>query len=453
MSLHRILKASLPVLTLLALGLGAALCVSLATQAKPRKDPPIDLKPLGLSQSDACGHRAVAFKVGKKLHEQTVFDASLTSVQYNHCLGYLLDAAHLQPKDAPIQSFIHAQLLHDLASERVRFYKKGSDEKVPLKKVLDNQGNFDLAKADRIAFVNNAGRPHNSLLQVRLGDNFLQAALEAFTRPDPSPELGETYLNLGLMAYGPVLDLVEDSGLRSRATCDLKPEDQCSWFHGVTTRSRPDAPLSGATLNKDIIVINRLFGAADFMPKLASHATIDLAPRIDDFRNAAIEGFNQFTFSSGNRLPGLSPNLIDYIPETDAVEPVKESWLYYSVNPVTQGKYFLKKSNEYRNCEYQITDIKMLYKVISQFGSHLDLTGVTQINPYLGESILDFIVETYRMKLADGGLATNSKTRGDGNFSGCKKRDVGLPESMLDYLVNLGPEWQPPPSDPSHPEE
>jgi hypothetical protein len=452
MSLNRLPKPSLPVVPLLAVGLAAALCLSFPAKVEARKNPPIDLKQLGLSESDACGHRTVTFRVRKKLEQHTVFDVPLTKFQYRHCLAYLLDAARDQPKDAPIQKFIQAQLLHDLANERVRFYKQGSDKKVPLKKVLDDEENFDLSSVDRIIFVNDEGRPHNSLLQVKLGAILLRAASEAFTRADPDPELAETYVRLGLMAYDPVLDLVDDGGLRSRATCDLKPEDQCSWFHGVTTRSRPDAPLSGATLNKDIIVTNRLFGAADAMSELDSHTNVDLAPRIDNFRKAAIEGFNQLAFSSGNRTPGASPNLIDYIA-TDNGAPVKESWLYYSINPVTQGKYFLRKSNEYRNCEYQMTDIKMLYGVISNHGSYLDLSGLTEANSYLGESILDFIVETYRMKQADGGLATDSKTRGDGNFTGCKKGTDGLPDSMLDYLVNFGPEWQPPPSVPSDPEE
>jgi len=124
---------------------------------------------------------------------------TLTKFQYRHCLQYLLDAAREQPKDAPIQAFIYDQLLHDLASKYVRFYKQGKAAKVPLSKVIGVKGKLHFARFDRILFVNREGLPHNAMLQAKLGSNFLVASEETFSRADPDPELAETYVRLGLM--------------------------------------------------------------------------------------------------------------------------------------------------------------------------------------------------------------------------------------------------------------
>jgi len=426
-------------------GVATALCLAPTTKVEAGSAPSIDLEQLGLPADGACGTKAVTFRAKKKSPEHTVFEVDLTSAQHRHCLSTLLTAAEKQPKTAPIHDFIYFQVLHNLSNRIVRFYQHGSAERTGLAHVVDSNEQFNFAKFDRVIFVNKHGLPHNSMAQAKLGSLFFLASLDEFTSKNPDTERANAYLRLGLASYGPVLDEIGEGGLRSRGKCDLKPEYKCSWFHAVTSRSRQDAPLSGGTLNKHLIATARLFESADILSKIDGYIDLDLKPTIEAYRTAAIEGVNQLSFSSGNRAPGAAPNLIDYIPKTQDGKPVKESWLYYALNPATQKPYFLKHK-QYKNCRYHIIDVNSIFTILAEYGSYTDLNGLTQFNPYLGESILDFVVDTYRFKQSHGGIYTDSETMGDGNFRGCLDGDVGLGEDVMNYLSDLGPEWHPPAS-------
>jgi hypothetical protein len=261
------------------------------------------------------------------------------------------------------------------------------------------------------------------------------AAANYTTGPNPDPARAATYQALADAVISVVTDTVPEKGLRSRSQCDLRPELQCSWFHAVTNRFRKTSD-TGGTLNKDLQVIRDLNRSAGNLEKIQEIAP-DPARQalIDRLRAASAEGINQLVYSAGLAGPAATPSLFDFIPKDETGKPVQNSWLYYAINVPKKNGYFLR-GNVFKNCSYHIKDMLHLYAILDEAGGLTDTRGFREASPHLGgKGILDYIVETYTNKIADGGLYQDSATAGLGNYKACKEgyKDPA-PQEVVDYL-------------------
>ncbi|WP_421725533.1 hypothetical protein [Bauldia sp.] len=407
----------------------------------------IDPNALGIASQTHCGEKQVRFRITPDSPKRVVFDADRLTRYHRLCLSVLIEAGRDQTSDAPIHDLIYHQLLHKLAHKSARFYKGPDGEGVRLRDIADSREQLDLSRFDRIVFTNKEGAPHNSMAQAKFSRLLLQNAAYELERTDPDSDRARTLLALSLAIYRPVLEPIENGGLRNRAPCDLRPERQCSWFHAVTSRTRADAPLAGGTLNKQLIVINDLFAAAALLDEISGHEGFDYADKATEFRQAATEGYNQLSLSTGNTESGKPPNLVDYIPRDSDGALVSESWVYYAVNPVKQTAYFLKAA-PYKNCRYHIINLEALYRTLSVFGDAVDPEVARVPHPELGTSAISFYLETYKSKLDDS-LYRDSPSSGDGNFTGCLDGDRPLSDEALAFLTEFATGSANEPADPS----
>jgi hypothetical protein len=399
--------------------------------------PSVDIRKLKLSNTYRCTTEPVTFRATDGAPARTVFRLDMTWHFVRPCVAQLLAAARKQPPTAPIHDFIYHQILYVLSRKPVQFHQSGEDKQYRLSDVIDDKEQFDFGKFDRVAYTNNQGVPHNAMSQGEFGDLLLAASRESVDFAGTRPDYPQTYLNLALASFGVMLDGVDAGGLRARSACANKPEYQCSFFHAVTNTTR-ESPQAGGTLNKHLIAIRELFNASETLRAMETAGQGDnLGADADRFAEAAIEGINQLSYAAGNRSSGEPPNLIDFIPKTDDGKPVQESWLYYSINPIKQNGYFLKP-DPYRNCSYHILDLNLLYGILKKIGSQADIRGLTETNSYLGKSILKFVVDSYRIKLENGGLYVDSPSKGAGEFNACREgyRDP-MKTPRLDFLTGL----------------
>jgi hypothetical protein len=216
-----------------------------------------------------------------------------------------------------------------------------------------------------------------------------------------------------------ILDDVADGGLRSRSECSQKPGSNCSWFHAVTGQNRP-SPRAGGTLNKHLIVIldlsdaaQDLLGIEKLAPKAGRRELAEL------YAAASVEGMYQLAYGKGYRGSGSAPNLFDYIARDASGAPIRDSWLFYGLNPEkTKGGYYLKV-RAYKNCHYHIFDMGLLRRIFRTVGKDADLSGFTRTDPTLGRSLLGFIAEAYDRKIAVG-MFEDTPTAKGGEFGACR---------------------------------
>ncbi|WP_421722802.1 hypothetical protein [Bauldia sp.] len=426
----------------------AVLLVGAPAAAAPNS---ADVDVLNLPKDHRCGEELIAYRPYAAAQERTLFGLmelhNKRRVSWRQswpCLMNLVEAGLANPGDEAVYSFARDQILYLLAYDRVRFYTVGDSARLRLADITDDKGVIAFDTFDRVYYANDFDLAYNAMSQVELGLFFITASEKILQQPDPDVARAEEFLTLGKAVLDVVLDPSTDNGLRTRIPCDLDAERDCSFFHGVTSINRDD-PRKGGTLNKHFKAMMNLLDVATSLKRVdALRPELGVGPDAERYEKAAVEGYNQLIYSSGNTEPERAPNFIDFMAKDEDGRPIRSSWLYYSINQLKQRPYFLKKHNKHRNCAYHIVDLTMFDKVLTRMPDYVDLEGILSPRPDLDDSLLGFIVGTYVEKLDDGGIYTDSETVKGGNYLACREdHKAPMDKDALNRLTDLVDNAQP----------
>jgi hypothetical protein len=433
---RRVKLAALAIAVLTAAGVVGAIWIAQRDGRQTSDDGAALGQSLGLKPKNACGTRTVSFRPAPYAEREKVFDLQQTWYWVSKCLVDILDAATEAPSSAPIHAFLHAQVRHVMSRKPVRFYRFGEAERSRLKDVVDQDGRLDPSKFDRIVYANEHGIAHNAMSQMVLGIWLLEAK-RRLAGLGIAGETTDEYETLGIAAIRVALDEVEDAGLRNSASCDLKPEYRCAWFHAITGFTKQSS-LDGGTLNKHLIAVVNLDIAANKLIQIEAIEPNGMRPgTADEFRQASVSGIHQLVYAAGNRDPGSPPNLYDFIAKSASGSPIARSWLYYAINPQRAVGWFLRKNN-FKNCEYHLVDMRLLRDMFGGPGRYADISGFIEVHPQLDRSLIEFILDVYRTKMAEGFFADSPTMKG-GNFAGCREGPFNAPRvtRIVDDLTNI----------------
>lgn len=392
---------------------------------------------LGLDPESRCNLvKTTTFKVKKNLPEHVVFDLFDQWHRANPCLEDLAASAVAQDISAPIQEFLYQQMLYVLSRPEVRLYKEGETNKMyVLKDIIDENERIDLSKVERIVRLNNLGVAYDAMGAADLTMFGLSTHYKLLKKGGTDEYRLKFYKTIGIAAMELVLDRIKSGGLRSGGACDLKSSYTCAWFHSKTSKDSP--ARNGGTLNKHLQVARDLGRAADLMENIDGFNGTNIHQGlINKFNKYAVAGVNQLVYSSGHLVKkGAPPNFFDFVRVKANGKAVQNSWLLYSYTPTDASGYFLKDSA--KNCGYHIRDITLLYSIFKNQEGEIDTSGYTEKDDWLGKSILEFMIKTFKLKEKDG-LFVDSKTPGVGNFGACSTNGSHeLPDSTIEYLLSL----------------
>jgi hypothetical protein len=370
---------------------------------------------LGLDADHRCGDSMVQFRPGPDAVKTPVFTGkNLPWHKWRPCLANLRDKVSAGAP-ALLYDTIYNQVLYVLSHERVEFRVHGKDGRKRLANVIDDSGALKISKFDRLVETNDDGLAYSAMDQVDLGLGLLRMHRKTTEHGPPADPRSLAYLTLGLAALDILVDEVDEGGLRTKKACEKDPALTCSWLHGKTSKSG-DAITDGGTLNKHLYAVRDLYRSGEVLQEVAPSPG-PLHDRADKYRKVALQGMHQMVHSASAEHDGDTPNLRDYIPVHDGV-PIQDSWLYYGRN-ITDGKpYFLDSG--YKNCGYHLLVIGLLHTNLGFMQAEgLDIGGFTKRRNKLEASVLEFILDSYTLKLAKGGLFADSPSHGDGHFEGC----------------------------------
>jgi hypothetical protein len=424
---------------LLAALLGAVVVLpqgSTALAATPAKENGPLAKPvaerLGLPKKNHCGDEVARVEMFPGDSGEEVFALTRTWHHVRKCLLDILAVARGQPAGAPIHSFLMRQVFYVLSQPPVRFYRSGEEERLVIGDVTTG-GGYDWSRFDRIVYTNAHGVAHNAMSQSQMA-SWLFAAARILAEAGDTRQAA-VFEGLGEAVMRVALDPLDRGGLRSGGACDLRPELGCSWFHAVTSPNRR-TPGEGGTLNKHLLVILGLDRAAGDLLAIDKIEPGDRRRQsARDFATAAIEGIHQLVYSSGRRRgEGAAPSLFDFIARDESGAPILRSWLYYGMNPKREGPgYFMRDELVWKNCNYHILDMSLLYRNLTGPGAETDLSGFTIHDPWLKDSLLGFILKAYEIKLAEG-IRKDSETTKGGDYHGCGPYNEEGFEKVVSYF-------------------
>lgn len=404
------------------------LCVNLGCGVDEDDEPTLDpvearsvVEALGLGADHRCGAEMTKYRPTPTAVRTPVFKGK--DRPWHDWRPCLEDLTGLVKPDSPalVLDTIYNQVLYLLSHERVKFYRGGKDGRDRLDEVVHKEGRLAHDEFDRLVETNDHGLAYTAMDQVDLGISLLRLhkAMLGGHAEDPRTD---AYLSLGLAALDVLVDEVSAGGLRSKKTCAKRPQLTCAWFHAQTNTGGEQTEVGG-TLNKHLYGVRDLYQAGNVLQDIAGVSpSAELDSTADRYQRVALQGMNQMVYASAAKDKGDLPNLLDYIPRHKG-EPIANSWLYYGRN-IVEGKPYFLNENDYKNCSYHMLVIKLLQRNLEHMLTEgADITGFTEKRGELGASVVDFVVNTFVLKQADG-LYVDSKTKPGGNFKACSELKV-----------------------------
>ena len=400
---------------------------------------------LNLPVDTECAASLISFQVSSGLEAVQVLPYNGKAGKENwhqwmKCLKDLQTMIKSEDATDAQYNFVYHQILYVLANSNVRFYNYSDRaNKKPLKKVVSDGLEFDLSKFDRVVYQNDLNQAYNSMSQVGFG-LWLLGVHKIFLEKgygDISTVGSIRHLGLGVLSV--IIDKVQNGGLRTRKTCEKDTSLKCSWFHSITSRNK--STNKGNTLNQALTPLRDLDRAADVLLEInrmqPSSDNIILASQ---FKESVLEGLHHLVFSSGVKKTHSPPNLMDYFVRYSNRNAVKKSWMYYSHDLNKDTGNFLYTGTPHKNCTYHTRNIKLLARILdANSQQHFILHEFTKPRPRLSDkSILNFMVNAFSLKEADGLLTTGARKSG-GDYGPCKSQDPEevLPQEFLEIVSEL----------------
>lgn len=272
--------------------------------------------------------------------------------------------------------------------------EKSSANLLALKKKVDDalDTKYVKEKGDLLIEMNNYGDAYSSMDQADMGLALLEAGIAIGNK---------NWISLGKKALNVLLTDIKKGGLR-------KDCGGSSWFHGETSRS---SKTPGGTLNKHLSATRDLIEAGDMLGNNGR-----------DFRKAGIEGIKQLASDQ-------YVNFKDFFV-IDKGRVVRESWIYYSIDPKTKKQYFL--DNEEKNPVYHVFVLGLIREIHNRLDDDFPLSALNK-QRMDGLSLVRHAFLSYTTKIAGG---NTGKKVPKGNYAALPNWRKPLTEGDLLYFGN-----------------
>jgi|GEM_PF-1733792 len=395
---------------------------------------------LGLPEDHDCPPEVTKFKAAPGARKRKVFAGkALPWHKWRRCLKQLGNATADLPADSKTDRHLYSQVLYLLSHGRVKLYKADGGKYKKLDKLLRDDGTLELGKFDRVVDTNDHGVAYSVMGQVDFAHSLLGIHRVMLERGLEDDHRTKAYRALGLASYEVVIDQTNNRGLRSVKDCEKKAGARCAWLHAKTSE-KGESAREGGTLNKHLYAARYLDRAATLLEDIDTLvANADNHATAARYRKVAVQALNQMVYSASGDGGNKLPNLMDYIVDHKG-KKTKKSWLYYGRNIVNRKPYHLdNESSYYKNCNYHLLVLRLLRQTLDSLPeAGLDLAGFTKTRGSLGgRSVVDFLLDVYEVKLADG-LYDKSKAKGGGNFWACSPTETKpLEPEDIDFLRGL----------------